>query len=83
MPKVTRKETAGPLQEVASMAVDDEQPLPAKPNFAALSAAEQQGGKVEFRRVRKGAGRCRCRRQQQQQQHGSRRRRSERTRVMA
>jgi hypothetical protein len=51
MPKVTRKETAAPLQEVSAMVVDDEAPLPAKPNFSALSAAEQQRGKVEFRRV--------------------------------
>jgi hypothetical protein len=50
MPKVSRKETAAPLQEVASMVVDDEQ-LPAKPNFSALSAQEKQAGKVEFRRV--------------------------------
>jgi hypothetical protein len=32
------------------MVVDDEQ-LPTKPNFSALSAQEQAGGKVEFRRV--------------------------------
>lgn len=58
MPKVTRKETAHlPLQEsVAAMVVDDgaedgEQHLPLKPNFSALSAQEQQRGKVEFRRV--------------------------------
>lgn len=50
MPKVTRKDMAGPLQEAVGMAVDDEQ-LPAKPNFSALSAQDQAGGKVEFRRV--------------------------------
>lgn len=50
MPKVTRQDTSGPLQEAVGMAVDDEQ-LPVKPNFSALSAQEQQGGKVEFRRV--------------------------------
>lgn len=33
------------------MVVDDEQ-LPVKPNFSALSAKEQRAGKVEFRRVR-------------------------------
>jgi hypothetical protein len=53
MPKVTRKETSQPLQQsVAAMAVDDEAELPLKPNFSALSAQEQQKGKVEFRRVR-------------------------------
>lgn len=51
MPKVTRKDTSGPLQEAVGMVVDDEQ-LPVKPNFSALSAQEQAGGKVEFRRVR-------------------------------
>lgn len=50
MPKVTRKETSQPLQEVSAMVVDDEA-LPVKPNFSALSAQEQQKGKVEFRRV--------------------------------
>lgn len=50
MPKVTRKETSQPLQEASAMVVDDEQ-LPVKPNFSALSAQEQQKGKVEFRRV--------------------------------
>lgn len=50
MPKVTRKETAQPLQQVSAMVVDDEE-LPIKPNFSALSAQEQQKGKVEFRRV--------------------------------
>jgi hypothetical protein len=50
MPKVTRQDTSGPLQEAVGMAVDDEQ-LPTKPNFSALSAQEQAGGKVEFRRV--------------------------------
>jgi hypothetical protein len=33
------------------MVVDDEE-MPVKPNFSALSAQEQQKGKVEFRRVR-------------------------------
>jgi hypothetical protein len=51
MPKVTRKDTSQPLQEVSAMVVDDEE-LPIKPNFSALSAQEQQKGKVEFRRVR-------------------------------
>lgn len=50
MPKVTRKETSQPLQEASAMVVDDEQ-LPVKPNFSALSAQEQQKGKVEFRRI--------------------------------
>jgi hypothetical protein len=60
MPKVTRKETSGPLQEAVGMVVDDEQ-LPAKPNFSALSAQEQAGGKVEFRRVRCPAATAACR----------------------
>lgn len=50
MPKVTRKDTSQPLQEASAMVVDDEE-LPTKPNFSALSAQEQQKGKVEFRRV--------------------------------
>lgn len=56
MPKVSRKEAKGPLQEVVVSAMEVEAGaeggLPAKPSFAALSA-EQQGGaqKVEFRRV--------------------------------
>lgn len=50
MPKVTRKQTSQPLQEASAMVVDDEE-LPMKPNFSALSAQEQQKGKVEFRRV--------------------------------
>eukprot|EP00878_Enallax_costatus_P027789 GHUV01029944.1.p1 GENE.GHUV01029944.1~~GHUV01029944.1.p1 ORF type:complete len:171 (+),score=23.40 GHUV01029944.1:792-1304(+) len=50
MPKVTKKDTAGPLQEAVGMVIDDEQ-LPIKPKFSALSAQEQQGGKVEFRRI--------------------------------
>eukprot|EP00879_Flechtneria_rotunda_P001924 GHRR01002097.1.p1 GENE.GHRR01002097.1~~GHRR01002097.1.p1 ORF type:complete len:224 (+),score=52.29 GHRR01002097.1:408-1079(+) len=50
MPKVARQDTSGPLQQVAAMALDDEQ-LPAKANFSALAAGEQQGGKVEFRRI--------------------------------
>jgi len=45
MPKVTRKEAAAPLQEVLV-------PLDAsKPAFPPLSAKEQNGNKVEFRRV--------------------------------
>ncbi len=52
MPKVTRKEAEGPLREVPqAMDVDDGGQLPEKPTFAALSAQEQQGSKVEFRRV--------------------------------
>lgn len=50
MPKVTRKDTSQPLQEVSAMVVDDEE-MPVKPNFSALSAQEQQKGKVEFRRI--------------------------------
>ena len=56
MPKVTRKETAAaPLQEVPStsgMEVEaGEEQLPPKPSFGALSAKDQAGNKVEFRRV--------------------------------
>jgi hypothetical protein len=59
MPKVSRADTAGPLQP-AAMVVDDAAPLPAKPNFSALTAAEQQKGKVEFRRVRQQQLQLRC-----------------------
>lgn len=48
MPKVTRKDTAGPLQEVLV-------PLPAEAStsqFPPLSAKDQNESKLEFRRVR-------------------------------
>lgn len=56
---MTRKETAAaaaaPLQEVPStsgMEIEaGEEQLPPKPSFGALSAQEQAGSKVEFRRV--------------------------------
>jgi hypothetical protein len=59
MPKVTRKETraeaAQPLQEAATtsgMEIEaGSEQLPPKPSFGALSAQEQAGNKVEFRRV--------------------------------
>lgn len=57
MPKVTRKETAAaPLQAVPSAAAGMEieagsEQLPPKPSFGALSAQDQAGNKVEFRRV--------------------------------
>jgi hypothetical protein len=61
MPKVTKKDTEGPLAEVPmEMERGEEEALPQKPNFAALSAEDQQGKKIEFRRVgvRWGAGAC-------------------------
>lgn len=54
MPKVTRKETAAaPLLAVpAGMEIEaGSEQLPPKPNFGALSAQDQAGNKVEFRRV--------------------------------
>mmetsp|Transcript_19790 Transcript_19790/g.50661 ORF Transcript_19790/g.50661 Transcript_19790/m.50661 type:complete len:223 (+) Transcript_19790:328-996(+) len=48
MPKVTRKEAAAPLQEVlVPLSADDG----GKPAFPPLSAQQQNGKKVEFRRV--------------------------------
>lgn len=52
MPKVTTKEAKGPLQQAALAPMDVEADLPTKPNLSALSAKEQNGMKVEFRRVR-------------------------------
>jgi hypothetical protein len=52
MPKVTTKEAKGPLQQAALAPMDVEADLPTKPNFSALSAKEQNGMKLEFRRVR-------------------------------
>ena len=56
MPKITRKDGGGPLQEAAlPMHTDGEggavDVLPLKPDFGALSAHDQHGNKVEFRRV--------------------------------
>lgn len=56
MPKVTRKESAAaPLREVPSTAGMEieagEELLPPKPSFGALSAQDQTGAKVEFRRI--------------------------------
>lgn len=64
MPKVTRKETAAdPLQAVAGgMEIEaGQEPLPPKPSFGALSAQDQAGNKIEFRRVSRGAARGRRR----------------------
>jgi hypothetical protein len=55
MPKVTRKDTEGPLQSVPMETEVGEEDLPSKPNFGALSAKDINGNKVEFRRVRCGA----------------------------
>lgn len=56
MPKVSKKDTRTPLQEVAPVPMDTnseatEPAGPSKPQFAPLSAYEQNGKKVEFRRV--------------------------------
>eukprot|EP00877_Chromochloris_zofingiensis_P003442 jgi/Chrzof1/13099/Cz07g19220.t1 len=51
MPKVTKKDAGGPLQEAPLAMEMDHAELPSKPNFAALSAQDQNGNKVEFRRV--------------------------------
>lgn len=58
MPKVTRKETAAaaaqPLQEASTSGMEieaGEEQLPPKPSFGALSAQDQAGNKVEFRRI--------------------------------
>lgn len=58
MPKVTRKETAAaaaqPLQEASTSGMEieaGEEQLPPKPSFGELSAQDQAGAKVEFRRV--------------------------------
>lgn len=51
MPKVSRKEAALPLQEVAvGMEVEGGESLPDKPAFTPLST-DDAGQKVEFRRV--------------------------------
>jgi hypothetical protein len=56
MPKVTKKDAEAPLQEVPlhDAAMEEGEELPQKPNFAALSAKDQHGNKIEFRRVRRG-----------------------------
>jgi len=56
MPKVSKKDNRTPLQEVAPVPMDTnaeavEPAGPSKPQFAPLSAHEQNGKKVEFRRV--------------------------------
>ncbi|KAA6425363.1 MAG: RNA-binding pno1-like [Trebouxia sp. A1-2] len=56
MPKVSKKDNRTPLQEVAPVPMDPnaeavESAGPSKPQFAPLSAYEQNGKKVEFRRV--------------------------------
>lgn len=57
MPKVSKKDNRTPLQEVAPVSMDTNAEAveiagPSKPQFAPLSAYEQNGKKVEFRRVR-------------------------------
>ena len=63
MPKVTRKETAAaaaqPLQEASTSGMEieaGEEQLPPNPGFGELSAQDQAGNKVEFRRVSGGGG---------------------------
>ena len=56
MPKVSKKDARTPLQEVAPVPTDvnaevQEPASTSKPQFAPLSAYEQNGKKVEFRRV--------------------------------
>jgi hypothetical protein len=52
MPKVTTKDARKPLQAAAPAAMEvGEEELPGKPLFSALTAKEQNGMKVEFRRV--------------------------------
>ena len=56
MPKVSKKDNNGPLQEVLAVPMDADNTLldpaaPSKPQFAPLSAYEQNGKKLEFRRV--------------------------------
>lgn len=56
MPKVSKKDTRTPLREVAPVPMDTSTAAtdaaePSKPQFAALSAYEQNGKKIEFRRV--------------------------------
>ena len=56
MPKVSKKDTRTPLQEVAPVPMDtnttaSDTTEPSKPQFAPLSAYEQNGKKIEFRRV--------------------------------
>ena len=56
MPKVAKKDVRTPLQEVGPVPMDSnteaaEPAGPSKPQFAPLSAYEQNGKKTEFRRV--------------------------------
>lgn len=57
MPKVNKKDSNALLQEVQAVPMDAENLIedpvqPDKPQFAPLSAYEQNGKKIEFRRVR-------------------------------
>ena len=56
MPKFNKKEQQQPLVEAAPVAMDREETGnlgdPIKPKFDPLTAFEQNGKKVEFRRVR-------------------------------
>jgi RNA-binding protein PNO1 len=52
MPKVSKKDKEDPLQDAAPMALDAEDGgQAAKPKFAPLGAYEQNGKRIEFRRV--------------------------------
>lgn len=58
MPKASKKEAELPLQEAGPSGMDVEAgTLPDKPSFAPLSATDEKGNKIEFRRVRGG---CKC-----------------------
>jgi len=51
MPKVTRKDASSVLADAPQQMDTDAEALPVKPSFEALSAQEQSGNKVEFRRI--------------------------------
>jgi RNA-binding protein PNO1 len=53
MPKVSKKEAAMPLQETVPVqdAQMEDSSAPSKPAFTALTLADQQGNKIEFRRI--------------------------------
>jgi hypothetical protein len=53
MPKVTKKDASSALAAAPQQMDTDAEALPVKPSFEALSAQEQSGNKVEFRRVRR------------------------------
>ena len=65
MPKVSRRERQQPLMEAAPVALEGREAPgnlgeAVKPKFTPLSAFEQDGKKVEFRRVRATAVEAQC-----------------------